>query len=191
MRDISKMGMHQEASITSDKVVNASIGMLSTYHVECFDTYGKKKWEETIKNLVTTEGLNYILDSGFDSGTQITTWYVGLKDTGAPAATDDAATLGASPQAWTEYTEYDEAVRQTLTLGTVSGGSIDNSGNVASFTIGSPAPDVYGVFLVDDNTKGGQSPATVLYGVGDFAAAKVVDPDDTLNVTVTLTATSA
>jgi len=189
MKDISKMGMHQEASLTSNKDINASLEMLNFYHVECFDSDGNLKWEETIKNLVTTEGLNYILDSGFDSGTQLTTWYVGLKDTGAPAANDTAANLGS--QAWAEYTEYDEATRPTLTLGTVSGGSIDNSGNVASFTIASPAPAVFGVFVVDDNTIGAQSPATVLYGVGDFAAQKVVDANDTLNVTVTLTAASA
>ena len=189
MKDISKMGMHQEASITSNKNVETGLSVTNYYHVECIDGEGNLKWEETIKNLVTTEGLNYILDTGFDSGTQLTTWYVGLKDTGAAAADDTAANLGA--QAWTEYTEYDEAVRQTLTLGTAAAGSIDNVGNVAAFTIGSPAPDVFGVFLVDNNTKGAQSPATVLYGVGDFASQKVVDPDDTLNVTVTLTAASA
>lgn len=191
MKDISKMGMHQSASLISNKGMTNSVQVINTYHVECFDADGEHKWEETIKNLVTTEGLNYLLDSGFDSGTQLTTWYVGLKDTGAPAAADAAATLGVSPSAWTEYTEYSEATRPALTLGTVTGGSIDNVGNVATFTITSPAPDVYGVFIVDDNTIGGQSPATVLYGVGDFTTAKVVDPNDTLNVTVTLTAASA
>jgi hypothetical protein len=189
MKDTSKMGMHQEASIVSNKRLDASIAVANYYKVECFDAEGNFKWEEVIENLVTTEGLNYLLDVSFDSATQLTTWYVGLKDTGAPAANDTAANLGS--QAWTEYTEYDEASRQTLTLGTAAAGSIDNVGNVATFTIGSPAPDVYGVFVVDDNTKGGQSPATVLYGVGDFGAAKVVDPNDTLNVTVTLTAASA
>lgn len=191
MRDISRMGMRQEASMIANKSLNAPLQVVNYYHVECVDPEGNVKWKETIKNLVTTEGLNYIMNGGFKTGTQISNWYVGLKDTGAAAATDDAATLGASPQAWTEYTEYDEANRQALTLGTVTAGSVDNSSNVASFTIGSPAPDVYGVFVVDDNTKGGQSPATVLYGVGDFASAKVVDPDDTLNVTVTLSAASA
>lgn len=191
MKDISKMGMTQNASTVSNKEIGPSLVVENYYHVECFDPEGNLKWEETIENLVTTEGLNYIMNAGFKSGTQIGTWYVGLKDTGAAAAGDDAATMGFSPAAWTEYTEYDEAARQTLTLGTVTAGSVDNSSNVAAFTIGSPAPDVYGVFLTDDSTKNGQSPATVLYGVGDFASAKVVDPNDTLNVTVTLSAASA
>lgn len=189
MKDVSSMGMTQEASIVGNKDSSQGIFVINHYHVECIDPEGNLKWEETIKNLVTTEGLNYIMNAGFKSGTAVGTWYVGLKDTGAPAANDTAANLGS--QAWTEYTEYDEAVRQTLTLGTVTSGSVSNTASPASFTIGSPAPDVYGVFVVDDNTKNAQSPATVLYGVGDFGAAKVVDPNDTLNVTVTLSAASA
>jgi len=189
MKDISRMGMRQEASIVSNKNLDASLALFNYYHVECLDSDGNLRWEETIKNLVTTEGLDYIMNAGFKSGSQIGTWYVGLKKTGAAAADDTAANLGA--QAWLEYTEYDEATREALTLGSVVVGSVDNVGNVASFTIGSPAPDVYGVFVVDDNTKDGQSPATVLYGVGDFVSPKVVDANDTLNVTVTLTAASA
>lgn len=191
MKDISVMGMTQEATMISDKDFDASMALFNYYHVECIDPEGNLKWKETIKNLVTTEGLNYIMNAGFKSGSQVGTWYVGLKDTGAPAAGDSSSAIGTSPAAWTEYTEYSEANRQGLTLGTVTTGSVDNVGNVASFTISSPAPDVYGVFVVDDNTKSASSPATVLYGVGDFASAKVVDPNDTLNVTVTISAASA
>lgn len=191
MKDISTMGMTPKASVSSFKTTEPALVVENFYHVECIGPDGTLKWEETIDNLVTTEGLNYILNAGFKSGTQPANWYVGLKDTGAAAAGDSAAAIGVSPAAWTEYTEYDEATREALTLGTVSAGSVDNSASVASFTIASPAPDVYGVFVCDDNTKGGSSPATVLYGVGDFASAKVVDPDDTLNVTVTLSAASA
>lgn len=194
MSEISRMGMAVDAKLERNTAALEAVGMVNYYHVECLDADGNLKWKETIKNLVTTEGLNYIMECGFKGGgvqSQISTWYVGLKDTGAPAAGDSSAAIGASPSAWTEYTEYSEANRQALTLGTVSAGSVSNSGNVASFTISSPAPDVYGVFVVDDNTKGGSSPATVLYGVGDFASAKVVDVNDTLNVTVTLSAASA
>lgn len=192
MKDISTMGMAVDAQLERNTAMLEALGLANYYHVECIDADGNLKWKETIKNLVTTEGLNYIMEVAFKGSgtqTQITTWYVGLKDTGAAQASDAAANIGA--QNWTEYTEYSEANRQALTLGTVTAGSVNNSGSVAAFTISSPAPDVYGVFVVDDNTKSGQSPATVLYGVGDFAAAKVVDPNDTLNVTVTLSAASA
>jgi len=188
MSEISRMGMAVDAQLERNTAIAEDLGMINSYHVTCYDDFGNLKWEETIKNLVTTEGLNYIMNAGFKSGTQIGTWYVGLKNTGAAAANDTAANLGS--QAWTEYTDYDGTTRPGLTLGTVSAGSVDNTGGVAVFTIGSPAADVYGVFVVDDNSQG-QSPATVLYGVGDFAGAKVVDPNDTLNVTVTLSAASA
>ena len=191
MKDISTMGLTISNVLDAKKALTQGIEVINFYHVTCLDSEGNLKWEETIKNLVTTEGLNYLMNAAFKSGTQIGTWYVGLKDTGAANAADSAANINASPHAWTEYTEYNESNRQTLSLGTVTAGSVDNSGGVASFTIASPAPDVYGVFVVDDNTKAGASPATVLYGVGDFASAKVVDPNDTLNVTVTLSAASA
>lgn len=183
------MGMRQYASKNTSNHNLAQIQLLNIYKVKCFDVDGNFKWEEVIKNLVTTEGLNYIMNAAFTGGSQISSWYVGLKDTGAAQASDAASNIGA--QNWTEYTEYSQATRPALTLGSVSSGSVDNSGNVAVFTITSPAPDVYGVFVVDNNVIGAQSPATVLYGVGDFASAKVVDPNDTLNVTVTLSAASA
>jgi len=190
MKDISTMGMRQEASISASKGLDSELSLTNYYHVECIDAEGNLKWEETIKNLVTTQGLNYILNSGFDSGTQLTTWYVGLKAAGAPAAGDTAANLPSS-NGWAEYEDYTSATRPVLTLGNSTTGSIDNVGNVAAYTIESPAADVIGVFIVDANAKGANTSATVLYGVGDFAAAKVVDPNDTLNVTVTLTAASA
>ena len=191
MQDIISLGMHQDASLISNKLHGVKIQVINYYHVQCVADTGEIKWEETIKNLVTTEGLNYLLNTAFKGSSGISSWYVGLKNSGTAAASDSAATINVSPHAWTEYEDYDGATRPALTLGTVSSGSVSNSGSVASFTIGSPAADVYGVFVIDDNTKGGASPATVLYGVGDFASAKVVDPNDTLNVTVTLSASSA
>jgi hypothetical protein len=193
MKGTNKMGMQQKASLIASKEVNAPVALINNYHVECLDSEGNLKWEEDIKNLVTTQGLNYILETSFTGDdTAITSWFVGLKGTGTPAAADAAAQLPSGTMAWTEYEGYDSATRPALTLGSVSAGSVDNSGNVASFTIASPGDDVYGVFIVDANGKGTNTSATVLYGVGDFAGApKVVDTNDTLNVTVTLSAASA
>jgi hypothetical protein len=191
MDNIQNMGMHQEASLVSNKDEYVGIGVVDYFEVTCYDINGDFKWKETIKNLVTTQGLNYIMEAGFRSGTTYANWYVGLKDTGSPAAGDAASALP-SVGAWTEYTEYTSSVRPTLTLdGAFASGTQDNSASPASFSIDTPAPDVYGVFLVDSNSKGANTGANVLYGVGDFGAAKVVDAGDTLNVTVTLQASSA
>lgn len=192
MDNLQTMGMDQEASLVSNKDETVGIGVVDYFEVTCYDILGNFKWKETIKNLVTTQGLNYIMEAGFRSGTAYANWYVGLKDTGAPAAGDTAANLPSS-NGWAEYTEYTESVRPTLTLdGAFASGTQDNSASPASFSIDTPAPDVYGVFLVDANAKGANTGANVLYGVGDFSGgAKVVDAGDTLNVTVTLQASSA
>lgn len=191
MKDINTMGMNQEASLVSNKSTGVQIGMIDYFDVTCHDAEGNLKWEERIHNLVTNQGLSHVIQTVFTGqDTAIGTWYVGLKNTGSPAAADAAASLP-NVGAWTEYEDYDEAVRQTATLANEASQATDNSASPASFTIGSPAGDVYGVFVVDANGKGTNTSATVLYGVGDFGAAKVVDPNDTLNVTVTLSAASA
>ena len=109
---------------------------------------------------------------------------------GAVAATDNAAALP-TVGAWTEYTDYAEATRPVLTLANEAAQATDNSASQASFTIAAPAGDVIGAFIVDSDQKNTATGATVLYGVGDFASAKVVDAGDTLNITVTLSAASA
>ena len=187
------MGMGQDATVTSNKGAGVQIGMIDYFDVTCLDAEGNLKWEERIHNLVTDEGLSHVIQTVFTGqDTAIGTWYCGLKGTGTPAASDAASLLpNSSPLAWAEYEDYSESVRQTLTLANEASQATNNSASPASFTISSPAGDVYGVFVVDSNNKGSASAATVLYGVGDFAAAKVVDPNDTLNVTVTLSAASA
>jgi len=192
MKDINTMGMGQEASIISNKKKSETIAMIDYFDVECIDREGNLKWKERIHNLVTNQGLSHVIQTVFTGeDAAITTWYVGLKNTGLPDAGDTATELPGTTMNWTEYEDYDEAVRQTATLANEASQATTNSASPASFTIGSPAGDVFGVFVVDASGKGTNTLATVLYGVGDFGAQKVVDPADTLNVTVTLSAASA
>lgn len=86
---------------------------------------------------------------------------------------------------WQEMTSYDEANRQTLTLGSVASQSVNNSASKAVFTI-SATKTVAGAFVVTNNTKGGTS--GIIMGEAFFSTARDVLDDDTLNVTVTLTA---
>ena len=161
-----------------------NLGLKNIWEVVCLDSDGNEKWREINKNLVTTEGLNHVLSSTLDGGTQITTWYVGLKGTGSAAAGDTMS----SHSGWSEITDYSQSVRQTLTLGTAAAGSIDNSANKASYSINATAT-VAGAFITSDSTKSGTS--GTLYGVVDFASSRSVISGDTLEVTVTLTAASA
>jgi hypothetical protein len=155
------------------------------WEVECKDKQGNLKWTDTIDNLVVNEGLDHILESTLAGGSQITTWYVGLlNDSPTVAATDTMS----SHAGWTENTNYDEAVRQTWTPGSVASQSVDNSASKATFTMDTDSDTVAGAFLVSNSTKSGST--GVLYSGGAFSGGdKSVDDGDTL--TVTLTATQA
>ena len=159
-----------------------NLGLKNVWEVVCRDSEGNEKWREINKNLVTTVGLNHVLSSTLDGATQITAWYVGLKGAGS------AADTMASHSGWTEVTDYSQSVRQTLTLGTATSGSIDNTSNKATYSINGTAT-VAGAFINSDSTKSGTS--GTLYGVVDFGSSRSVISGDTLEVTVTLTAASA
>jgi hypothetical protein len=144
------------------------------------------KWKEEFDNLVVTEGRNALLEDLLKGNAPSagTTWYVGLKDTGTPAAAD---TMG-SHASWAEIAPYSDANRPTFTPGTVASGSVDNSASKAVFNINA-TDDVYGAFLSNENTKSGTDGK--LYGAGDFSSARSVQDGDTLNVTVTCTVTAS
>lgn len=155
----------------------------TVYHVECYRD-GKLIWEDSFENLVVTTGLNAIISNTFKTIPGSVSWFVGLKGAG----TVNAADTPGSHAGWSELTIYSNSTRPAFTAGTVSGGSVDNSASKAVFNINGSGT-VAGAAMFDNNTKGGTS--GTLYGAGDFAAARDVLSGDTLNVTVTLSATSS
>ena len=159
---------------------NVNIGLANFWKVTCLDKDGNIKWEEDNKNLITTVGLNHILDTQFHASTQVTTWYIGLKGAGTPAAGDTMA----SHSSWAELTGY-SGNRKEWTEGAASSGSMTN-GTSVDFSINATAT-IAGAFL---NTAATGTAGT-LYGVVDFSSARAVISGDTLQVTVTVTAASA
>lgn len=150
------------------------------FHVECFGADGELKWTDEINNIVVTAGLNEIMDVVLGSGTQHTSWYVGLKNTGTALAAD---TMG-SHSSWTENVTYSNANRVTWTKnGASSGGAMSNSSSPASFSING-STTIFGAFITSDNTKSGTT--GVLFAVGDFASSRAVISGDTLQVTYNL-----
>lgn len=165
--------------------LNTKLGDL--FLVECFDKDGNLKWTDTIKNLVVDVGLDDALDKYFKGSTYTAAHYVGLTD-GTPTVAD--VDTMASHAGWTEVVAYDEAVRQTLILGSVSGQSVDNSASKAVFTISANGTTIGGAFICTDDTRGGST--GTLYGGGAFTAGdKSLDDDDVLNVTVTASAAAS
>ena len=153
------------------------------YQVDCFDSDGNLKWQDEFHNLVVTAGLNDALDKQFKASAYTAAWYVGL--TGS-SPTFAAADTMASHSGWTESTAYSESVRQTLTLGSVASGSVDNSASKATYSINATAT-IGGAFVTTSNTKSGTT--GTLYGGGAFTGGnRSVVSGDTLQVTITLTA---
>lgn len=178
-------------------VKNVAMQFNNVYKFECRDKDGNLKWVETIENLVPTAGLNDVLTKYLKGSSYTANWYVGLIHNtgfGSLQATDTAAKITTSaPSApttndWKESSDYSESVRQTLTLGTASSGSIDNTASKAVFTINATLT-VNGGFVISDNTKGGTS--GVLFGEASFSSTRSVVSGDTITVTVTITAATA
>lgn len=179
-------GMEMGGGLEAVGGVPLGVGAKTHYEIECRDSEGRLKWRDEFDNLVVTAGLNDLLDKTFKGSGYTAAWYVGLT---AATPTFAAGDTMASHGGWTESAAYSEANRQTLTLGTVSGGSVSNSASKAVFSINGSAT-VGGAFVTTNNTKSGST--GTLYGGGALTEGnRSVVSGDTLSVTVTLTVTAS
>lgn len=164
--------------------MNAEVIAGSHWLFECYRN-GKRIWSREYDNLVTTAGLNKLLDSNFSSGLASPAWYVGLVAASPTFAVTDTAGAHAG---WTEDTNYGGATRPALIPGTIAAGSFSNAAAKASYTMTS-STSISGGFLIDSNTKGGTT--GVLYSEGAFAGGtEALLAADVLNITVTVTVQS-
>lgn len=147
-----------------------------TYAFSCVDSQGNVKWEETFENLVTTVGKTDIIDKYFKGSGYTAAFYCGLKGTGSAAAGDTLA----SHAGWSEVTPY-AGNRPAITFGTTTSGS--NTATAVSFSINA-TQTVAGAFICTaaSGTSG------TLYSAGDFSGSRSVVSGDTLNVTLTVSA---
>lgn len=166
---LTNLGFHQD------------VAFRGRWQVVCKDRHGREKWSEDITNKIPTAGLNHILSIVLAAGTQITAWYVGLKDSGSVVAGDTLASHGG----WTEDANY-SGNRKAFTPGAAAAGSIDNSASKASFAI-TGTTTLYGAFLA---SAASGSSGTLLAAV-DFSSSRAVVSGDTVTVQYTLTATSS
>ena len=166
----------------SESKIGLKLG--SIWEVVCYDADGKEKWREVNENLVVNVGLDDVLSSYFKGSGYTAAHYVGLKGAGTPVAADTMA----SHSSWSEVTSWSETPRPTLTLGSVSSQSVDNSASKALFTQ-TATTSIVGAFLTTNNTKGGTT--GTLYGAVDFSSPQSVVSGDVLLVTVTLTAAAS
>ena len=178
-------GMNVGAELIRQGSLQAGKALSTHYRVECVRA-DEVIWTDEFDNLVVTAGLNDSLDKHFKGSGYTAAWYVGLTDGTPTFAAGDAQ---AGHAGWVEVTDYDEATREALVLGSVAAGSVDNSASKAEFTMNASVT-VGGAFLSTTSTIGGS--VDTLYGGGAFTAGdRSVVNDDLLRVTVTLTAAAA
>ena len=147
------------------------------YEVECIAPDGSVRWRDGFTNLVTTAGKTDLIDKYFKGSAYTAAWFLGLKGTGSAAVGDTLA----SHAGWAEVNPY-AGNRPAITFGTTSGGS--NTATAVSYSINATAT-VAGGFVSSVNT----GTAGTLYSAGDFGASRSVVSGDTLNVTLTVSAT--
>ncbi len=170
-------------------------GVKNYFTVRCHDPNGAEVWTESFGNRVPTEGLNHLLTNELKGVAYTASWFVGLIDNanfGSLQATDTAAKITTSAPSggtnqWQESLVYTQTVRQTLTLGAVASGSVDNSAALATYSIGGTAT-LNGAFIVSSNGRGGTS--GTLYGEGSFSSTHPVMSGQTITIQVTCTASS-
>jgi hypothetical protein len=169
------------------------IKIVNFYEVCCYaHEGGLLLWRERIKNLTVTQGLNDILTKYFTGSSYTAAWYVGLINNAsftALAAGDTSQQINGS-NGWIEDTAYSGSVRQTLTLGSASSGSISNSASPASFTMNASGT-LNGAFVASTSTQSTGSGGTILYGEASFSSTQPYSSGNVITVTVTLTAATA
>lgn len=182
-----------------ENAVKSGLKLSGLFTAECYrwhDENGKRfrdalgrferrlMWTEVFENIVTTEGLNRILDVMFHGTTQTTTWYCGLVETN----TTPAAGMNYDVPVFTETTAYDEATRPAYDEAAAAAGSTTNSASKAVFTINA-TKTMYGAALFSVNTKGDHAAGAnnVLYCNALFGTSRAVLDDDIINLTYTVT----
>lgn len=154
------------------------------YKIQCVGADGQVKWEEQMHNLVVNVGLQDMVNTYLDAGTQITTWYLGLITGPGSGTTIAAADTLASHAGWTEFTSYTGS-RKAAVFGTATTADpsvVSNTASPASFTM-SGSGTIAGAFLcsASSGTTG------VLFSASDFQSPgdRTVVSSDVLNVTYT------
>lgn len=124
--------------------------------------------ERSHPNLVTTEGLNHLLDVALHGSSQVGTWYLApFSGSTTPALTHTAATFAS---AFTELTtQYSESTRVAFVEGATAAGVINNYSNPGTITTAVDNVTVAGSGVLSVSTKG--STSGVLLAAAKYASA--------------------
>lgn len=166
------------------KAMKSGVKLGGVFEVVCRRPDGSIRWQDTAKNLVTTEGLNHILDVLFAGDTQINPWYVGLLGaTPSPAAGWTKTEVGGA-----DFVDYDEATLPAY-VDARTNQTVSNTASKASFTISTDGSSIGGAYLASAETKAVAGGAAEILCAAAFTGGnKAADDNDTLEVTYTFSA---
>ena len=192
-------GDNAVAVLNTNVADNETLGISGHYHVECRDSAGNLKWEETFPNLVNSIGKELLLDTLLSGAAYTVTGpFLGLINSSPTFLAADTMTSHAG---WTEFINYEVSaspVRGTAVFAAASSTGLSPA-NVTScaassitYTITGAGGTVAGCFLVTGSgaVSTQSSTAGTLYSAGAFGTAKITTAGDTVAVTYTTTATS-
>ena len=154
------------------------------------DKNGKVKSVDYIHNLITDEGINYLLNAAGHGSTVISDWYF------APFE-NDYTPLSSNTYAIPGYTEATTTISETLRQEWAEGASTAKSltNAVAATITAASAVTIYGFGIVGGGsaatTKGNTAGGGTLLSSGALTAGKVLATDETLDLTYTLNAASS
>lgn len=137
------------------------------------------------RNLLTTEGCNYLLSVGIANGTQYSTFYVAPFSGNVAVADTLTAANFASTQ--TELTtQYSESTRVAFVESTPASKSTNNTASPAVVTAATDSVSIWGAGLLSSSTKGGTT--GVLLSAAKYASVRTLAlTGDTLGIKYTLT----
>lgn len=149
------------------------------YTFQYYHPNGQPGWWLVQRNLIPTQGRDYIFSSALLGGSQFSTWYLSLySGSYTPQLTDTAANYVANA---TEITSaYSEANRPTLVPDAPGSGIYANSGSPAVFTFTADTT-VRGGGLHSNSVKGGTT--GILLSIVAAPSPKAVEAGGQLKVT--------
>jgi len=141
-------------------------------------------WQED-PNLVTEEGLYYLLNAAFNQATRPTEFYIALFGGAVtPQPSWNAANFAATASEITSSTDgYTESARPKWTKATAANLRVDNFANKSRFTFttsGATPVKVEGAALLTASAKGATD--GLLISAARFAAARELHATDTFDI---------
>ncbi len=157
-----------------------------------YDLYKNGVFLSREYNLLTTEGMTYLLDSALSGASPITAWYIALY-AGAvtPTISLTAATFAATTTEITSGTEgYTQSNRVAWSEGGASASAINNNASPATFTIATATTlSVNGIGILSAAAKGATTGK--LLSASRFGSTKTFDDGDEFGVKYGLTLANA